>query len=320
MKQPKRISLANIPTPLIHTKFRGNKFLLKRDDFTGMELSGNKVRKLEFLLYDAKKKNADYIFTCGGDQSNHARATAIAATSLGFKTKLFLWGNENQKPDGNLFLDKLTNTEIVFLNKKQYENVTEIMDEEKLALNGKGKKVYVIGTGGSSTLGIWGYINFVFELSKQINLNKIKGIILAAGSGGTASGILVGAALLGYKFKVFSVTVIDNKETISNKILELTNNCIKEFKLNIKIKPINLEIIDGYSEEGYKFITQDKVRILKEFMLKNGILFDPVYTGKAFVAFNDIFLTGADSNKYIFLHTGGMFGTFAKKKDFLLDE
>lgn len=318
MKQPKRLSLANIPTPLFQTEFRGKKFWLKRDDFTGIELSGNKVRKLEFLLYDAKKKNADYILTCGGDQSNHARATAIAATSLGFKTKLFLWGNENQKPDGNLFLDRLTNTEIVFLNKKQYENVNQIMEQERLALKSKGEKAYVIGTGGSSTLGIWGYINFVFELSKQINLNKIKGIILAAGSGGTASGILVGAALLGYKFKVFSVTVIDNKEIISNKILELANNCIKEFKFSIKIKSKNLKIIDGYSEEGYKFITQDKIKILKEFMLKNGILFDPVYTGKAFVAFNDIFLTKADSNKYIFLHTGGMFGTFAKKKDFLI--
>ncbi len=107
-----------------------------------------------------KKKKPIIIFTCGGDQSNHARATASAAAKLGIKTKLFLWGKENNKADGNLFLDKMYGAEIVYLNKKEFLKVDDIMTEERIKLVKKGKRVYVIPAGGSSTLGIWGYIRF----------------------------------------------------------------------------------------------------------------------------------------------------------------
>ena len=154
MRAPSKINLSNIPTPIQKIKFKGCKFLVKRDDFTGIELTGNKVRKLEYLLFEAKKKKCDYIFTSGGDQSNHARATCIAASSLGLKTRLFLWGKENQKTDGNLFLDKLSGAEIVFLSKKEYLNVNQIMHDQSRRLKNNKGSAYVIPSGGSSTLGI----------------------------------------------------------------------------------------------------------------------------------------------------------------------
>ncbi|MCK5456253.1 MAG: pyridoxal-phosphate dependent enzyme, partial [Melioribacteraceae bacterium] len=190
MSEPKRMSIANIPTPIQKVNFDSSQFLIKRDDLTGSLLSGNKIRKLEYILADVKKKKADYLFTCGGDQSNHARATAIAAKQIGVKTKLFLWGSDTKNADGNLFLDKLSGSEIKYLSKSEYDNVIPIMLKESKRLQKRGKKVYILPAGGSTPLGIWGYINFMEELSEQVDLKKAKGILSAAGSGGTSAGML----------------------------------------------------------------------------------------------------------------------------------
>ena len=174
---PKKINLAHLPTPLEKIRFRSSRndrsikeFLIKRDDYTGSDFLGNKIRKLEYLLYEAKKLKSDIIFTCGGDQSNHARATTSAYAKLSLKTKLFLWGEEKKHADGNLFLNKMYGAEIIYLNKSEFNNVDEIMTDERSKLVKKGKRVYVIPAGGSSTLGIWGYISFMKELKKQIDL------------------------------------------------------------------------------------------------------------------------------------------------------
>ena len=319
MREPKKLKLANIPTPLIDSEFEGCKFKIKRDDFTGMELSGNKVRKLEYLLYEAKKQNVDYVFTSGGDQSNHARATCIAAMQLGIKSKLFLWGKDKKIAEGNLFFDKLTNTEIEFFTKKEYENVPDIMEKEKVKFEKKGKKVFVIPSGGSSTLGIWGYINFMKELSEQIDIKKLNGIVVAAGTGGTAAGLLLGAEILGFnKLKIYPVNVIYSENEIKNKISTLVKSCVNDYKININPDFNNLVVLDGYSKEGYKNITKSKVKVLKNFFKQSGILLDPIYTGKAFVAFYENFLRSKKKSNVLFLHTGGLFGTFAKRKDFMM--
>lgn len=317
MKEPKKIKLANIPTPIQKMNFKGCKFLIKRDDFTGVELSGNKVRKLEYLLYEAKKQKSDYVFTSGGDQSNHARATCIAASAIGIKSKLFLWGNRNQKPNGNLFLDKLTGSDIVFLTRKEFNDVSQIMLETQLKLKEQKSNSYIIPSGGSSALGIWGYINFVKELTDQINLKKVKGIVLAAGSGGTAAGILVGCALLGINLQVFIVNVLSLKDEIYSEVNRLTKECINDFNLNIKVDLTQMEVLDGYSEEGYKNITPEKISLIKSFFQDTGILLDPTYTGKAFIAYYENFLKSQKKTNVLFLHTGGIFGAFSKKKIYL---
>ena len=317
MKSPGKISLANIPTPVHEIKFGGTKFLIKRDDLTGVELSGNKVRKLEYLLFQAKKEKAEFVFTCGGDQSNHARATAVAAAKLGMKTRLFLWGNEKRDTDGNLFLDKLAGAEIFYLNKKNYAFVNEIMQEESEILTGKGKHVYVIPEGGSTTLGIWGYIAFIDELRKQINLNNVDGILVAAGTGGTAAGLLAGLAQNNLNSKVYAVNVLYTEGVIKKKILQLAEGVVLDYNLKNEINPENLEILDGYSEEGYKKINSDKIDLVNNFFRESGILLDPAYTGKAFCGFYDNFIQKNKKAKVLFLHTGGLFGVFGRRREYL---
>jgi D-cysteine desulfhydrase len=314
---PKKLNLAHLPTPFEKITFRSKNFLMKRDDYTGSDFLGNKIRKLEYLLYEAKKEKAEFIFTCGGDQSNHARATASAAARLEMKTRLFLWGQEKSKSDGNLFLDKMYGSEIIYLNKKEFENVDEIMTEERKKLVKKGKRVYVIPAGGSSTLGIWGYINFINELKKQIDLKKIGGIFSACGSGGTAAGLLVGAALNKFNLKIFAVNVLLPELPIRKKILQLAEGAVLDYKLNCKIDNAYLKIIDGYSEEGYKNLSDRKIKLISEFARSTGILFDPAYTGKAFYAYNELVLSESDSKPSIFVHTGGIYGTFPKRNKFL---
>lgn len=314
---PKKVQLANIPTPLQTIIFDKKRFLIKRDDLTGIELTGNKVRKLEYLIHQAKREKADYIFTDGGDQSNHARATVIAASSAGIRSKLFLWGKDKQEADGNLFLDKFYGADISYLNRKEYSKVNDIMFDERAKYVKKGKNVYVIPEGGSTTLGIWGYISFMNELKEQIDLRKVEGITIAAGSGGTAAGLLVGASLLKLKLKIYAVNVLYPKKEIEKKIFNLAEGCILDFKLPCRINRENLVLLDGYSTEGYKKITKEKLGLIKRFAASTGILLDPAYTGKAFTAYYEHFLLKNRGMKNIFIHTGGIYGIFGRRKEYL---
>jgi D-cysteine desulfhydrase len=320
MNKPKKISLANIPTPLQSIKFDNCSFLIKRDDLTGLELSGNKVRKLEYLIYDALKEKATTIITCGGDQSNHARATAFAAIPNGLKVKLLLWGKEQKLPDGNLFLDTFLGANIKYLTSKEFNKIDTFFEKEKDKQEKKGEKTYIIPEGGSSPVGIWGYIDMIEELKDQVDLKKIKGILTAAGSGGTSAGLLIGAALNKLKLKVIAVNVLYPKEVIKNRILSLAYEWIRKYKIPCKIDIKALEVIDGYSKEGYKDISSSKLALIKSFAASSGIVLDPAYTGKAFCAYYDNYLKGKKKSDVIFIHTGGFFGIFDKRKEYLSAE
>ncbi|MGE5431072.1 MAG: 1-aminocyclopropane-1-carboxylate deaminase/D-cysteine desulfhydrase [Syntrophomonadaceae bacterium] len=317
MQYPKRIQLANIPTPVQKMSFNDSGFLMKRDDFTGLELSGNKVRKLEFILYQAKKVGATRIFTCGGEQSNHSRATAAAAKAQGFNVKLFLWGKKSNKAEGNLFLDRFLGADIRYLDKDEYFHVNPIMEEEKAEAEKKGERVFVVPEGGSSPAGIWGYIYFIEELKLQTSLKKLKGIITACGSGGTSAGLLVGAALNNLKLKVYAVNVLYSAEEMRLRILSLAEECVRMYNLPCKIDESNLVVLDGYSLEGYKNISEEKLELIRSFAHKTGVILDPAYTGKAFYAFNENFLKGNAKADVLFVHTGGLFGVFSKKEKYL---
>lgn len=317
MKFPNKIRMANLPTPVEEIKFNGKRFLVKRDDYTGMETSGNKIRKLEYILAEALKCKADVVITCGGEQSNHARATAVACARLGLKCELFLWGYDKTGSDGNLFFDKLLNCEIRFLNKSDYLKVNHFMFNERNSLKKKGINAYVIPEGGSTTLGILGYVDFISELAKQINLNEIDGIITAAGSGGTAAGLLLGTALRNYNLRIYAVNVLYSEQLIKNRIMQIAEGCNLEFNLKAKIDADRLIILDGFSKEGYKNISENKLKLIKDLFNQTGILLDPAYTGKAFAAFNSIMLSKANKQKILFLHTGGLYGVFAKRNKYL---
>lgn len=318
MITPKKMKLANLPTPIHEIDFHGKKFLMKRDDFTGMEYSGNKIRKLEYLLYDAKEQNADYVFTCGGGQSNHARATAFAAARLGIKSKLFLRGNDSDLTEGNLFLDKMVGAEFRFISADEYSTSrNEIMEAEKEAFVNEGKKAYVIPEGGSNEIGVWGYLNFIEEVKNQTDINSLDGFLSACGSGGTSAGLLVGLALNQLDKKVFAVNVCDDEEYFRHRIIELAEGCVEKYDLDCKIDSSKLEIFDGYSKEGYTNIAPEKVDVISDLSKQSGVLLDPTYTGKAFVAYNEHFLKNDSESKIMFIHTGGLFGSFAHRKEYL---
>lgn len=317
MKEPKRINLANLPTPVQKIKFNNATFNIKRDDFTGVELSGNKVRKLEYILHEAKREKVDYVITCGAEQSNHCRAAVIAAKQLGIKTILYLWGNDKANPDGNLFLDKLYDAELRFVSKQDFMNIGEKMENASAYLLARGENSYIVPPGGTSPLGIWGYINFVNELAQQTDLKKTKGILTACGSGGTTAGLLLGAHLHNWNTKVFAVDVLFMGDNVKERILSIAEETIRKYDLGIKLDEKKLEVMSGYSNEGYKKIDPEKLDIIKEFASQTGIILDPAYTGKAFYAYNENFLHGKKSSNTMFLHTGGIYGVFAKRKLYL---
>lgn len=317
MLMPPRISLAFLPTPIQKIIYKDFPLSIKRDDLTGMETTGNKIRKLEYILADALAQKTDIIFTTGGEQSNHARATVAACRSLGLDVKLFLWGEPKEVVTGNIFIDRFLGADIQYLSYEEFLKADEIMKAEQEKLTTEGRKVYIIPEGGSSAEGITGYIRFWDELEQQIQLSEIDEVYVAAGSGGTVSGLLVGAALKDIPVRINAVSVLYSPEVLEEKIRHILESFITKYAPDLKLPDHQLEIIGGYSSEGYKQITAEKIAVLRDFAMKTGIILDPVYTGKAFFAFQDRCIASGAEKKVLFLHTGGLFGVFEKNREYL---
>lgn len=322
---PQSLRLANIPTPLEKLKSiplipKDCGLYLKRDDLTGFGLSGNKIRKLEFLAYDALKKKADTLVTCGGFQSNHARATALLSAQLGLNSVLVLFGDEKPQFEGNLFLDKLCGARLKFIPSDAYENVDKIMEEISVKLKSEGKNPYIIPEGGSNPLGVWGYIKTAFEMKKQIDKLKLKidKIVTALSSAGTYCGLFLGAKLCGWKTDIIGINVRLLHSYPVEKIYALLNDTISQYKLEIKFKDKEIKVIEGYVGEGYALNRVEELEFINAFISQSGILLDPVYTGKAMYGLVDLLKKGEfpQKEKTIFLHTGGGFGLFPVKERF----
>ncbi|MBM4176907.1 MAG: pyridoxal-phosphate dependent enzyme [Ignavibacteria bacterium] len=317
---PDKIELANLPTPIHAMFYEGFEILIKRDDYTGTEWTGNKIRKLEYLAFDALSKKANVLLTCGGIQSNHTRATACVAAKLGLRCILYLRGTDQKIVDGNLALSKLFGAEIKYVTSEEYNRIYSIAEKDIKKLAMQGLKGYFIHEGGSSEVGIWGYIEFVNELQKQLKKikNKPSHLITAVGSGGTIAGLVLGKKLYNLKSKIVGFNVLKTSGDFEKITVELANRCSKKYKLRIKITSKDFEILDGYSTEGYENISDEKVSLLTEISQETGILFDPAYTGKAFYGMIDHFVyQGNEFNKLMFIHTGGLFGVFAKMKQYI---
>src|SRR5512138_2646209 len=206
---PPRVPLARLPTPLEPSPrlgvALGIDLLYKRDDLTGLELSGNKARKLEFLVADAEREGADLLVTCGGVQSNHCRATAFAAAKRGLGALLFLRTDDPASPpvaEANSLLDRLAGAEVRFVSHDGYRRRGEVMAAAAEELRARGRRPYVIPEGGSNALGSLGYVLAVAELRDQLPPRWRDGpltIAYAAGSGGTGAGIELGLRLLGWR-------------------------------------------------------------------------------------------------------------------------
>lgn len=323
---PKKLSLAHIPTPIQSLERTAEKLgvkglYVKRDDLTGVGVSGNKIRKLEYLLAEALRKKATTVITCGGIQSNHARATAVAAIQLGLQPVLFLRGKKFVISEGNLFLDKLLRARIRFITPEEYKRVDRLMEREAKNLERKGEKPYVIPEGGSNELGLLGYVDAMREIKAQERRLGVKFdyYVTAVGSGGTLSGMVLGAKLARMRGRAIGFNVCDDAEHFVERTQEQMSKACKRWKIDkVACSPKQYQIIDGYVGPGYAVPAEANIRVIKEVARTEGIFLDPVYTSKAFYGMmREIEKGTLDRNaKYLFIHTGGIFGLLAQREQF----
>ncbi len=325
LSYPPRLELARTPTPLEQLKRIGARYgvtlYIKRDDLTGTSLSGNKIRKLEFVLADALSKEADTVLTCGGEQSNHARATAIAAAQLGLKCRLILRTGDPANPPaptGNILLDQLSGAEIVWITPEEYRNRDEIFKREAAELRDKGRRPYIIPEGASNEIGAWGYIRATEELAANLadlpgGIEQPTTIIHAAGSGGTAAGLILGRLLSKMNTRVVSINVCDDETYFRRVIGRICENAIRTYNLDISFsRDRDIEILDGYVGRGYALAQPEELKLLYDVAQTEAIFLDPVYTGKAFFGMiRELKRNPAIfGERIVFMHTGGIFGVF----------
>lgn len=322
--EPKRIPLGHLPTPIhklekLTSLFDGPELYVKRDDLTGIGMSGNKVRKLEYLLADAKEQGADTLITCGGIQSNHARATAIATAQSGLTSVLILWGQRVTPYDGNVLLDKLAGAEIRLVTERQYaQRIDQIMEEVAEELRGQGRRPYVIPEGGSNPMGVWGYIRASQEIADQLEemALQIDVVVTAVGSGGTQAGLLVGGKLCGLGPRVVGFNVRLTADHFRAHIGGLVAETIERYALPVRVPAEKVFLIDGYVGRGYALSRPEELELIRTVARQEGIFLDPVYTGKALFGLRDQIRQGRfqKGERILFLHTGGIYGLFSPEK------
>ena len=316
-----RIELANLPTPIYKlgnvSRELGKNIWIKRDDFTGAEMSGNKVRKLEFSIAQALKEGCDVLITAGGTQSNHARATAAAAARLGLKSHLVLNISVPPKAEGNYLLDQMLGAKITLLDENGGVTLSEKMEQVAEEYRKNGHRPYLIPVGASNGVGNFGYLNTVREIVEQEKKLGVTfdTIVCAVGSGGTYSGLYLGNKVFEAGKKIVGVTVCDNKDyftKVCGTIVDQTLGILGEGPDDDK----SFTFIDGYKGLGYAISKADELEFIAGTAAKEGVIFDPVYTGKAFYGlYNEVKKGTFDScDNILFIHTGGQYGLFPKQE------
>ncbi|QDR78943.1 D-cysteine desulfhydrase family protein [Sporomusa termitida] len=327
-KIPERINLANLPTPIdklarLSAQLGGPTIYVKRDDQTGSELSGNKVRKLEYVIHEALQQGADTLITCGGVQSNHCRATAAAAARLGLKATLVLRGSPAAAVAGNLLLDRLLGADIRWVTEAEYrDHRHDIMDNIKAELSRQGHNAYVIPEGASSGLGAFGYYSALAEIIRQEQEQKVRfdAIVVAVGSGGTYAGLLLARELLQTEHKIIGFNVCNDAAYFRHEVEQILQASSAYLAAPVPFAARNTHIIDGYVGRGYALGRPEERQFIHELAKLEGILLDPVYTGKAFYGLVQEIKKGhcRELNTLLFIHTGGLFGLFPQGHEFEL--
>ncbi len=304
-----RVSLGIFPTPVqklenISGRLNINVFV-KRDDLTGLGLGGNKVRKLEFLLADAKQKGAQVVFTTGGAQSNHAMLTAAAAGKLGMKPILILKKRGVTARLGNQLLEHLMGTEVIFMDTDDYADIYAEMDSIGARL---GVPYYKIPCGGSNALGSLGYVDCARELSGQgLHFDHL---VCAEGSGGTMAGLALGAKLFLPGTKVHGMMV--DTDPFDRITPALMREAAALLEAEVEITPDDYHLLDMCGP-GYAIPSQEGNSAISMMAKEEGLFLDPVYTGKAFAGLVKMAEEGAfkKGENVLFLHSGGAGGLFA---------
>ncbi len=323
---PPRLRLAHLPTPLWRCDaldaLVGCQLWVKRDDMTAGAEAGNKIRKLEFLLGQALADGASTVITCGGQQSNHARATTLLSRGLGLDVQLLLRTAGGTTPEanvGNLFIDRLAGARVRFISPEQYSRRGELMHAVAEGFESRGQRAFIIPEGGSNGLGSLGYVEAMREVREQLELGLAGArepfdlVVHACGSGGTAAGVAVGARQYGVANEALAIAVCDNQayfeRVIGRIILEMNalDPCLRA--------PVALRIEDRFKGPGYGVASPEQRDFITEVARRTGLVLDPVYTGKALFGLTRSQLRG---KRVLFLHTGGLPGLLAQTRDFAL--
>lgn len=335
MNYPRRLKLAHLPTP-IHKLERlsaevGKEIYLWRDDLTGFAESGNKIRKLEFLLADALEQRATRIITAGGPQSNHTRATAFLARRLGLEVSIVVrepkeGRNPNDIPTANLLLNQICGADLNYISYADYQAAGSIylpfLEEVAENCRRQEERPYVILEGGSVPLGCFGYIHAVEEMLSTwqavgASTQAPDALFFALGSGGTHAGLHLGYELNGLPTsRLWAVNVCDSEEYFKQRVGKLIEETASQFHLHSRER--NLQILDGHFGTGYGVATDEDLKFYLKLARQEGVLLDPTYTGKAFQGMLAEIRTSPArfGQKILFLHSGGTFGTFAFQEQY----
>lgn len=317
--------LAEVPThcsredrllPLLLAGKAAPKLFVKRDDLTGLVTTGNKIRKLNYLVAQALSEGADTLITCGGLQSNHARATAAVAAMRGLSATLFLRADQPPKTvTGNWLLARILGADVRLLSTAEYAQKEEIMQRTRLDLANQGRRAYVIPEGGSNGLGCLGYIRCVGELLTQLpRPERPTTLICAVGSAGTLVGLALGIALADVPWRVVGIPVCENRaffQPRAEDILRQALVLLKRPEMFDKARTV-FDLCDGYVGRGYGQSTETELRLIATVAKTSGLLLDPVYTAKAFAGLLGELRKDSDvfGPRVVFIHTGGLFGLF----------
>ncbi len=330
VRLPPRLRLATAPTPLVLLKrlseeLGGPRLWVKRDDLNGGAAAGNKLRKLEFIVAEALAEGADTLLSCGGIQSNHARATAQVGAQLGLKVHLVLRGlPEAAPPDGNLLLDRLLGAEITFLEEAEYQAHSEtVIADIARDLEARGHRVRQIPTGASDGSGVWGYIGACEELARDFQQTGIspRHIITATGSGGTQAGLTAGNALFQLGAEVWGVNVCEDEAWFLAKVRQDLRDWRLRYQQSLEVESLPIRVLGEYAGPGYAKAGPEVLSVIHRLAQTEGLVLDPVYTGKAFHGLLCELERGlfGEQGDIVFIHTGGIFGLFPQREALFKD-
>jgi D-cysteine desulfhydrase len=318
---PPRLSLAALPTPLEHldrlsAAWGGPSIWAKRDDRTGFGVSGNKIRKLEFHIAAARARGADVLVTCGAAQSNHCRATALAAARVGLDCVLYLRtpdGSPPDRPQGNHLLSVLAGAEVRFIDPEWYACRDEEMAAAAREMSDAGRSPWVIPEGASDGIGMWGYVQAAAEAHDQLAAAGVTQPFHwhASSSGGTTAGLAAHVSMAGLADRVVAVSVSDRYDDLRLRIERIWRDAFPE--LSDSLSADDLEIRDEYIGRGYGLATTEELAVQAEATSLTGMILDPAYTGKALYALRREIQRGRFSpdDDVVFWHTGGGFAALA---------
>jgi D-cysteine desulfhydrase len=310
-----RLRFAHLPTPVeelprLARTLNLARLLVKRDDQTGLAFGGNKTRKLEFLLAEAQAQGADTLITAGAVQSNHCRQTAAAAAKFGLDCILVLTGEPPERASANLLLDELLGARLVWAGGREHRE--RVLAETFEQVKAEGKRPYLVPYGGSNAVGALGYA-FAMEEFLQQGI-EADWIVFASSSGGTQAGLTLGARRFGFRGRLLGISVDEPRRSLQVRVANLAAETSEKFGERIEFSPDEILVNDDYCAAGYGVLTGAEREAVRLFARLEGLLLDPVYTGRAAAGLIDLARKGffGRNETVLFWHTGGQPALFAE--------